>query len=176
MSSSAVPLPFDRAVIADMKPLMAYETAKFIHILGVIILLGNVTATAIWKFFADRSKDPKIVGFGQRLVTLTDWSLTVWGAGLTMVGGYAAAAIGQLDLLSERWLVLGQGLFVLSGALWLGILVPLQVRMARMAREFQSGDTIPDAYWRASRTWFVVGLAITVPLVAAAWVMVSKAY
>ncbi len=153
---------------------MAYETAKFIHILGIIMLLGNVTATAIWKFFADRSKDPKIVGFGQRLVTLTDWSLTVWGAALTMIGGYGAAAIAQLDLVSERWLLLGQILFVLSGALWIGILVPLQVRMARMARAFEAGDTIPTAYWRASRIWFVVGLAITVPLVAAAWVMVSK--
>ena len=153
---------------------MAYETAKFIHILGIIMLLGNVTATAIWKFFADRSKDPKIVGFGQRLVTLTDWSLTVWGAALTMIGGYGAAAIAQMDLMSERWLVLGQILFVASGALWIGILVPLQIRMARMARAFEASDTIPDAYWRASRIWFIVGLAITVPLVAAAWVMVAK--
>ncbi|WP_353204321.1 DUF2269 domain-containing protein [Sphingomonas sp.] len=153
---------------------MAYETAKFIHILGIIMLLGNVTATAIWKFFADRSKDPKIVGFGQRLVTLTDWSLTVWGAALTMIGGYGAAAIAQIDLVSERWLLLGQILFVASGALWIGILVPLQVRLARMARTFESGDAIPDAYWRASRTWFIVGLLITVPLVAAAWVMVAK--
>ena len=153
---------------------MAYDTAKFIHILGIIILVGNVTATAIWKFFADRSQDAKIVGFGQRLVTLTDWSLTAWGALLTMVGGYGAAVIGGLDLLADRWLVLGQGLFLLSGALWLGMLVPLQVRMARMARGLEPGDAIPDAYRRASRLWFLLGVATTVPLITAAWVMVSK--
>ena len=153
---------------------MAYETAKFIHILGIIMLLGNVTATAIWKFFADRSRDARIVGFGQRLVTLTDWSLTVWGAALTMAGGYGAAMIGQLDLTGERWLLWGQILFVASGALWLCILVPLQIRLARMAKVFQAGGEIPDAYWRASRWWFLVGLLITVPLVAAAWVMVVK--
>ena len=153
---------------------MAYETAKFIHIIGIIMLLGNVTATAIWKFFADRSADAKIVGFGQRLVTLTDWSLTVWGAALTIIGGYGAAMIARMDLVAERWLFWGQILFVASGLLWLGILVPLQIRLARMAKGFQSGGAIPDAYWRASRWWFIVGLAITVPLVAAAWVMVVK--
>lgn len=153
---------------------MAYETAKFIHVIGVIILIGNVTATATWKFFADRTGDVRVMGFSQRLVTLTDWSLTFWGVVLTIVGGYGAAAIGRFDLLSERWLVLGQGLFLLSGALWIGVLVPLQVRMARMARQFQPDLPIPARYRAASRAWFVVGIASTVPLIAAVWVMIGK--
>lgn len=153
---------------------MAYETAKFIHVLGVIILIGNVTSTAMWKFFADRNGDPRIVGFSQRLVTLTDWSLTFWGVVLTIGGGYGAAAIGQLAVFADRWLVLGQILFVISGLLWLGILVPLQIRMARMARQFQAGGSIPPAYTKASHAWFVVGVASTVPLIAAVWVMITK--
>jgi uncharacterized membrane protein len=153
---------------------MAYETAKFIHILGVIILVGNVTATAMWKFFADRSGDPKIVGFAQRLITFTDWSLTFWGVVLTMAGGYGAAALGQFDLFSDRWLVLGQCLFVVSGIMWLAILIPLQVRMARMARSFEGGGAIPKEYTSASRAWFIVGIVSTIPLVAATWVMISK--
>ena len=76
------------------------------------MLVGKVTATAIWKFFADRNDDPKVVGFGQRLVTLTDWSLTFWGAILTIVGGYGAAAIGNYDLLTTQWLLQGQVLFL----------------------------------------------------------------
>jgi len=153
---------------------MTYEAAKFVHVLGVILLLGNVTATAIWKFFADRTGDPKIVGFAQRLITLTDWSLTFWGVLLTIGGGYAAAVIGQLDLLSDRWLVIGQILFVVSGAMWLAILVPLQVRMARLSRQFQTDSDIPRAYLTASRAWYIVGLTSTVPLVAAMWVMIAK--
>lgn len=155
---------------------MAYETAKFIHILGVVVLVGNVTATAMWKFFADRSGDAGIVGFSQRLVTLTDWSLTFWGVILTVVGGYSAAAIGRMDVLSDRWLVIGQLLFLLSGVMWIGILVPLQIRMARMARQFKNSGAIPDEYRVASRAWLAVGIGATVPLIAATWVMVTKPY
>jgi uncharacterized membrane protein len=153
---------------------MTYEAAKLVHVVGVIMLIGNVTATAIWKLFADRTGDPKIVNFAQRLVTLTDWSLTFWGVVLTIVGGYAAAAIGHFDLLSDRWLVVGQELFLLSGALWLGILVPIQVRMARMARRFRNDEPIPAAYIAAGRAWFVIGMISTVPLIAAVWVMIAK--
>jgi uncharacterized membrane protein len=153
---------------------MTYEAAKLIHVIGVVVLLGNVTSTAIWKLFADQTGDPRIVSFAQRLVTVTDWSLTLWGAVLTIAGGYAAAAIGRLDPLSDEWLVTGQLLFVLSGALWLGVLVPLQVRMARMSRQFQHGDPITPAYVAASRMWFTVGIVSTIPLIAALWVMIAK--
>lgn len=153
---------------------MTYETAKFIHVIGIVILIGNVTATAIWKGFADRTGDPKIVAFAQRLVTLTDWSLTFWGVVLTIGGGYAAAVIGQFDLLTDTWLVIGQGLFLLSGALWLGVLVPLQVRMGRMARRFAADEPIPRAYIFAGRMWLVIGIASTIPLIGAAWVMIAK--
>lgn len=153
---------------------MSYETAKFIHILGVIILVGNVTATALWKFLADRTGDPQIVAFAQRLITLTDWSLTLWGVILMMVGGYSAAAIGGLDLAADKWLLVGQLLFLLSGLLWLCVLIPLQIKLARAARRFTPGDPVPEAYARASRIWFILGIAATVPLIAAAWVMVAK--
>ena len=67
---------------------MAYEIAKFIHITGVVMLMGNITVTAIWKYFADRTQRPEVLAFAQKLVTYTDWSMTVWGVVLLMGGGY----------------------------------------------------------------------------------------
>ena len=49
-----------------------YATFKFLHVLGAIILVGNVTVTAVGKVFADRTHDARVVAFGQRLVTITD--------------------------------------------------------------------------------------------------------
>ena len=153
---------------------MSYELAKFLHLTGVIMLLGNVTATAIWKFFADRTGDARIVAFAQRLVTITDWWLTFWGVILTIAGGYAMAWIAGFDLWRTPWLFWGQALFFGGGLLWLGLLVPIQIRQARAARQFAAGGAVPAGYWRDARAWLIWGLIATVPLVAAVWVMVAK--
>ncbi|KPF79638.1 hypothetical protein IP88_01765 [alpha proteobacterium AAP81b] len=153
---------------------MAYDTLKFLHITGVVMLLGNVTATAIWKFFADRSRDPVVLAFAQKLVTYTDWSLTFWGIVLTVVGGYGMVFVAGIDPFGPLWLVGAQAMFVLSGAIWAGLLVPAQIRQARLAKAFRAGTSIPEAYWRDTRTWLVWGLIGTVPLVAAVWLMVVK--
>jgi uncharacterized membrane protein len=153
-----------------------YDVMKFVHITGVVMLMGNITATAIWKFFADRTDDPRIIAFAQKLVTYTDWSLTFWGVVLTMGGGYGllwATGIGPFD---AGWLVWSQALFVAAGLIWLGLLVPIQIRQARAAQLFADGGTIPDTYRRDSRRWINWGLISTVPLVAALWLMVAKPF
>lgn len=156
-------------------PAMAYEICKFLHVTGIIMLLGNITATAIWKFFADRTGDPIVIAFAQKLVTYTDWSLTFWGIVLTIGGGYGAVHVAGLDL-GEGWLFWSQVLFVVAGVIWLGLLVPLQVRQARAARGFTAGGVIPESYRRQSRAWIAWGLVATVPLVAATWLMVAKPF
>lgn len=153
---------------------MLYEIAKTVHVIGVILLVGNVSATAIWKLFADRTRDPKIMAFAQKLVTYTDLSLTLWGIILIVAGGYAAALIGEVDLIGQGWLLYGQLLFVVSGALWLGILLPLQIRQARAAKRFAETGDVPEQYRRDCRSWVIWGLVATVPLVAAIWVMIAK--
>ena len=42
---------------------MSYEIAKFVHLTGVVMLMGNITVTAIWKYFADRT-DTCIESYG----------------------------------------------------------------------------------------------------------------
>jgi hypothetical protein len=74
-----------------------YATFKFLHVLGAIILVGNVTVTAVGKVFADRTHDARVVAFGQRLVTITDWSLTAGGIALLVLGGYGAALVGRVN-------------------------------------------------------------------------------
>ncbi len=151
-----------------------YTTLKFLHVLGVILLVGNVTVTAVWKVFADRTHEPVVVAFGQRLVTITDWFLTGFGIAFVLVGGYGMMWVGQLNPFGALWLVLGQALFVASGLIWATILIPAQIRQARAARAFAQGGEIPAAYRRDARRWIFWGVVATVPLVAAVWLMVAK--
>jgi uncharacterized membrane protein len=152
----------------------AYGILKIVHLLGVILLVGNVTVTACWKFYADRSRDKRIIAFSQRLVTLTDWAFTSWGIALTVIGGYGAAWVIDLDPWRTGWVVWTEVMFVLSGMIWLFILLPIQIRQARMARGFTEDVPIPEAYFRQTRLWLAWGVVATVPLVAAITFMVMK--
>ncbi len=155
---------------------MTYDILILLHVLGMILLIGNVTVTSIWKLYADGTRDPKIIGFAQRLVTITDWFFTFWGILLLMVGGYGAAWLAGMDVLRDDWLVWSQVMFVLAGLIWLAILVPIQVKQARLARGFAAGGQIPENYWRLGKLWIIWGSVATIPLVAAIWLMLRKGW
>ena len=71
---------------------------------GVVVFLGNVTVTALWKALADRTRHAATVAFAQRLVTLTDWVFTAGGVAVILVSGYAMAWLSGWGDLSPGWL------------------------------------------------------------------------
>ena len=149
-------------------------TFKTIHYLGIILLAGNITVTAVWKVFADRNGDWRIVQFGQNLVTGTDFGLTIPGIILTMVGGYGTLWVLGYSLFEPAWLLWSQIMFILAGLIWLFILVPIQIRQARLANTWTSQDDLSDEYRSLSRRWITWGLISTVPLCVVLWLMVAK--
>jgi uncharacterized membrane protein len=151
-----------------------YSVLKFLHVAGLILLIGNVTITAFWKVFADRSRDPKIVAHAQYIVILADYFFTLPGIALILIGGYGMAYVGGINVLSADWLGWSQILFFASGLIWLGILVPAQIRQARAARAMTSETEIPKSYNRDGRLWLIWGIIATVPLVAASYLMIAK--
>jgi uncharacterized membrane protein len=151
-----------------------YVLLKELHVLGVIILIGNVTITAFWKVLSDLTRDPIIIANAQRIVTVSDWLFTLSGIAFIIVGGFGAVYVQRLPLFGSIWLVAGQILFVFSGSIWLGILVPLQIRQGRAALLFRSSGHIPARYWRDTRLWLIWGIVATLPLIAALHVMIAK--
>lgn len=151
----------------------SYLVFRSLHLLGVVIFLGNIIVTAWWKAQADRTRNPVIVAFAQRQVTLTDWVFTFGGVLLAGAAGYADALSRGLPL-DAPWLLWGQGLFLLSGLLWVGILVPVQFRQARLARDFAAGDAIPEEYWRLNRLAVATGITATLLPLANLYFMVFK--
>ncbi len=153
--------------------MQTYLALKSLHILGVVLFVGNIIVTGWWKVQADRTRNPAVIAFAQRQVTLTDWLFTFGGSGLVVVGAYANVYLHDLPL-TAPWLVWGQAMFFLSGLLWVAILIPLQIRLARLARGFAGGGAIPDEYWRLNRVWLWVGILATVLPAANLYFMVFK--
>jgi uncharacterized membrane protein len=151
----------------------SYLLLKSLHIVGVVVFIGNIVVTAWWKVMADRTGDPRIIAFAQRQVTLTDWVFTFGGIVLLAIGGYGNAGLNHIPM-TISWLAWGNGLFIASGLIWIGVLIPLQVKLARIARAFSDGSAIPDTYWRLERLWGVFGILATVLPLANIPIMVFK--
>ncbi len=154
--------------------MLSYAGFKIIHMLGIVLFLGNIIVTGVWKAFADRTGKAEVIAFAQRLVTLTDWVFTLVGAILILIGGYGMAAVAGYDLKETSWLVWAQGVFIASGVIWVVILIPVQIRQARLAHGFENGGAIPESYWRLNRQWYFWGVLATIIPLANLYVMVAK--
>lgn len=153
---------------------MSREAWLLLHILGAILFLGNIIVTAVWKMLADRTKSPPVVAFAQRLVTITDFAFTATGVVLIIVPGQVMAEDYGGVFGGPMWLTAGWSLFIASGVIWLGALIPIQFMQSRLARQFANEAVVPERYWRLSTLWAIFGsLAVILPLVAL-YLMVIK--
>lgn len=149
-----------------------YLWLKTLHILGVVLFLGNIIVTGWWKVMADRTRNPQIIAFAQHQVTLTDFVFTAGGAAILIAAGIANVMFHDMRLFEMRWLSWGFWLFNASGLIWAAILIPIQIRQARTARSFANGGTIPTEYWRLNKHWVIWGTIATVlPLLNLYWMV-----
>jgi uncharacterized membrane protein len=153
---------------------MSRDAWLSLHILGVVLFLGNIIVTAVWKMLADRTQSPPVVAYAQRLVTVTDIAFTATGVVLIIVSGQVMADDFGGVFSGPTWLTIGWSLFIASGVIWLAVLIPVEVMQARLAREFRDSDVIPDRYWRLSLVWAIFGSVATLLPMVNIYLMVFK--
>lgn len=152
-----------------------YQQWKIVHLFGVFIFLGNIFITGIWKTLADRTRHAPTIAWAQHMVSLTDWWFTLGGCVILLAGAFGMIANGGIDWMQESWTLWAMGLFTASGIIWGAVLIPVQIRQARMAREFAaSGSGIPASYDRLCRVWLIAGTIATLLPLANLYVMVMK--
>lgn len=108
--------------------LFSYQWHKLLHILGAILLVGNIVITGVWMFMAERTNNPDVMRVAVRMVNWADVFFTVPGIFLLIANG---------DILWEQWggvfhvswIVASLILFALSGIVWLGLLLRYQNRL-----------------------------------------------
>ena len=76
--------------------------------------------------------------------------------------------------LTEDWLLLSIGLYLVTGACWVPV-VWLQVRMHYLAQAaLAAGTALPDRYHRYARCWFWLGWPAFSAVLAIFYLMVFK--
>ena len=144
---------------------------KSLHILGACLFLGNIIVSAVWKVLADRTGNYSVIHFATRLVNITDTVFTGLGATLLLVTGHILVT-GYGGILANAWVLWSYVLFGASGAIWLSMLLPIQLRQMRLLRA--SPTNIPAEYYRLARLWSIVGTVATLLPLPAIYLMVAK--
>ncbi len=152
---------------------MSYTTLKMFHLLGVVLFLGNIVVTAVWKTMANRTGQLTIIHFSQKLVNLTDIVFTATGAALVAVTGLMM--VPSLDYIHQQsWVLWSLAAFGGSALVWVTVLIPVQVRQTKVLRESMAAGQLDPSYHRLSRWWAVAGtLATLLPLIPM-WLMTHK--
>jgi uncharacterized membrane protein len=154
---------------------MLYLALKTLHILSVVMFLGNITTGIFWKEHADRSRDPRLIAHALAGIIGSDRLFTMPGVFGVLIGGVGAAIVGHYPLLRTGWILWGIVLFSVSGIAFGAQVAPLQARMLKLIRAGAESGTVDwESYHRLSRDWgFWGAVALLLPLVAMV-VMVLK--
>lgn len=140
---------------------------RTLHVLGAVLLLGNVIVTGLWAALLWRER----AGFSYRrvarVILWADLAFTVLGGTLLTMTGIMLVIGGGYDWRTTPWILHGILALGAGTLIWLVVLVPDQFRMAR----WQDDD---PRYVGAFRRWTIVGWGTTLLLLFGLWAMVSK--
>ena len=147
-----------------------------LHILAAIIFVGNIITSAFWKVRADRSGNLETIAITARSLLQADYIFTAPGivvllvTGIWMVGSSARGWAG----FQEPWLGGSFVLLIITGIIWLAVLLPQQRRMVRLAQEGADAGALGPEYHKASRIWSMFGGVATLLPVLILFLMVVK--
>lgn len=145
-----------------------------LHVIGVVIFVGNIVTAAFWKVRADASNNAALIHHGVKNVMLADFVFTLPGLALVIVSGIVMAVRADLPMSGFNWLTLSLILFSITGIIWLALLLPLQRAMIRHIAACLDSGMISQAYKKASRNWAIFGIAATFIPIVILYLMVSR--
>jgi uncharacterized membrane protein len=147
---------------------LPYAVHKTLHLVGVVVFMGNLIAGPVWFAFAFLADDRPAIAFAARSIAAADIVLTAPGIQLTVWNGVClAAAMGGLR--AQPWLVESVLLLVGTSLFASLVVLPAQERFVEAAQ----GDDRARLL-RAIVMWSLWGTLVSVPFAVIAWLMVSK--
>jgi uncharacterized membrane protein len=142
---------------------MTVEIAlRFLHVTAVVVFLGDIVVTAVWKWLADQTRDPRVIAWAQRQVILTDKYLLIPSVAVILVSGYASASLLHIPVWTTPTYAVAQILFVSSGLVWSRVLRPVQLRQLALTERTGPDQEVPAEYFALAKRWLRWGLVALV--------------
>lgn len=147
----------------------AMPILESLHVAAGVLWLGNFVVTGIWATRAFRSGDERLRRFAVREILFTDMIFTlIFGTAVITTGLALASRLGIAPW-QTLWTRDALAIAIGSGALWLAVLLPLEIQMERRAR---AGDDA--ALTRPFLAWSILGWTMTLALFTIIYLMLAK--
>ena len=151
-----------------------YLILKVVHVLAVVLFVGNIVTGVFWAFHAHGTRDPKIIAHAFEGVSRSDKWFTMPGVLLLILAGLAAAISAGFPILGTGWIFWSLVLLIISGLAFMFQVGPLQRKIAALARAGTSGQFDWARYDSLRRSWGVWGSIATLAPLLAIIIMVLK--
>jgi uncharacterized membrane protein len=153
---------------------MLYLVLKSLHIVSVVLFLGNIITGVFWKVHADLAGDLRSRAQALDGIVKSDRVFTMPGVFLIIGTGVALALLGNLPLLRTPWILWSIVLFGISGLAFGMFVAPLQKKLLANVRAGIDGNWDQGGYDALSRRWTVWGTIATGAPLIAVFLMVMK--
>ena len=138
--------------------ILSYQWHKILHLVGVVLFMGNMMVGPVWFLFAYYSKDITLLKFANRLLQLTDLYLTIPGVALTIINGlFLASVFGGTQ--NQAWLFYS---VILLFVMW-ALSIPLIYFQEKLYRAIDSEPRNELKINALLMRWGVLGTIVMIP-------------
>lgn len=146
---------------------------RWLHVIGATALLGTGAGIAFFMVMAHRTRDARLIAHVASTVVIADWIFTATAVVAQPLTGAALAFLMGWRL-TEGWILVSLGLYVVTGAFWIPV-VFMQRRMRDLARAAaEKCEALPEAYFRLYRRWFAFGFPAFFAVLTIIWLMIAR--
>lgn len=155
---------------------MQFLILKAIHILSVMLFLGNIITGVFWKMHADRIGTLQARAQAMDGIIHSDRWFTLPGVIAILVTGVLLAKDLHLPILRTGWLLWALILFGISGIAFQFFVAPLQRKLLENLRAGLAGNWDEAQYDSLSLSWKIWGSLATLAPIGALFLMVTKPF
>jgi len=153
---------------------MLYLALKALHIVSVVLFLGNMITGIFWKVHADQAGDLRARAQALDGIIRSDRWFTVPGVLLIVATGVWMALLAHVPILGTFWIAAAVALFGVSGLAFAIAVGPLQKKLLANVRAGLAGTWDETQYNSLSRAWGLWGIVATAAPLIALFLMVMK--
>jgi uncharacterized membrane protein len=153
---------------------MLYLALKSLHVISVVLFLGNIITGVFWKVHADLSSDLRVREQAILGLIRSDRIFTVPGVLLIIATGVGLALMANFPLLRTFWIAGSLVLFGISGLAFALKVGPLQKKLLANAKAGLAGTWNEAEYHALSKSWGIWGTIATAAPLVAVFLMVMK--